>query len=49
MTPNLQRMHQMREEVLSSAGAQDMDTGGYELSDLDEVEFYWENPQLGGR
>ena len=37
----------MRDEVLSSVGAQDMDTSGYQVSaDLDDVEFYWENDQL---
>ena len=37
----------MRDEVLSSVGAQDIDTSGYEVSaDLDDVEFYWENDQL---
>ena len=37
---------EMRNEVLSSAGAQDMDTSGYQVSDLDGFEFYWENDQL---
>ena len=32
----------MRDEVLSSVGAQDMDTSGYHVSDLDDVDFYWE-------
>ena len=32
--------------MLSSVGAQDMDTSGYQVSDLDDVEFYWENDQL---
>ena len=38
----------MRDEVRSSVGAQDVDTGGYQVSsaDLDDVEFYWENDQL---
>ena len=36
----------MREESLSSVGAQDMDTRGYQVSDLGDVEFYWENAQL---
>ena len=30
---------EMREEVLSSVGAQDTDTSGYELSDLEDIEF----------
>ena len=45
-TPNQQRTHEMRDEVPSSVGAQDMDTSGYQLSDLDDVEFYWENAQV---
>ena len=48
VTPNQQRTHEMREEVLSSAGAQEgFDTSKYQVSaDLDDVEFYWENDQL---
>ena len=37
---------EMKDEVRSSVGAQDMDTSGYQVSDLDDVEFYWENDQL---
>ena len=40
----------MRDEVLSSVGAQnmqDMDTSWYQVSaDLDDFEFYWESDQL---
>ena len=36
----------MTEELLSKLGAQDKDTNGYQLSDLDDVDFYWENDQL---
>ena len=39
MTPNQQGTFEMREEVLSSVGAQDTDTSGYELSDLKDIEF----------
>ena len=43
VTPNQQGTHELRDEVLSSVGAQEMDTIGYEVSaDLDDVEFYWE-------
>ena len=42
VTPNQQGTIEMRDEVISSVGAQDMDTSGYRLSDLDDVEFYWE-------
>ena len=36
----------MREEVLSSVGAQDLDTSSYQVSDLEDIEFYWEHSQL---
>ena len=37
---------EMKDEVLSGVGKQDMDTIGYQVSDLDDVKFYWENDQL---
>ena len=45
VTPNQQGTHEMRDEMLSSVGAQEgLDTSGYQLSAyLDDVEFYWEN------
>ena len=36
----------MREEILSSVGAQDTDRSGYELSDLEDIEFSWEDPAV---
>ena len=33
----------MREEVLSSVEVQDTNTRGYELSDLEGIEFSWED------
>ena len=36
----------MREEVLSSAGVQNLDTSSYQVSDLGDIEFNWENSQL---
>ena len=36
----------MRDEVLSSVRAQDLDTSSYQLNDLKDIEFNWENPQL---
>ena len=46
VTPNQQGTHEMRDEVLSNVGAQDTDTGGYQVSaDLDNVEFYWQIDQ----
>ena len=46
ITPNQQGTLEMREEVLSSVGAQDTDTSGYELSDLEDIEFSWEDPAV---
>ena len=46
ITPNQLGTFEMREEVLSSVGAQDTDTRGYELSDLEEIEFSWEDPAV---
>ena len=36
----------MREKVLSGVGAQDTDTSGYELSDLEDIDFNWEDPAV---
>ena len=49
VTPNQQGTHEMRDDVLSSVGAQKgLDTNWYRVSpaDLDDVVFYWENDQL---
>ena len=46
ITPNQQGTFEMREEVLSIVGAQDTDTSGYELSDLEDIEFSWEDPAV---
>ena len=35
-----------RRTVISSLGAQDTDTRGYELSHLEDLEFSWEDPAL---
>ena len=47
-TPNQQGTHEMRDEVLSSVGAQHMDTSVYQVSAacLDDVDFYCGNDQL---
>ena len=37
---------EMRDEVLSSVGAQDLETSSYQVSDLEDIEFNWENSQL---
>ena len=46
ITPNQQGTFEMRKEVLSSVGAQDTDTSGYELSDLEDIKFSWEDPAV---
>ena len=46
ITPNQEGTMEMRDEVLSSVGAQDLDTSSYQVSDLEDVEFNWENSQL---
>ena len=48
VTPNQQGTHAMRDEVLSSVGAQEgLETSRYQVSaDLDDVDFYWESNQL---
>ena len=48
VTPNQRETYEKRDEVLSSVGPQNMDTGWYQVSaaDLGDVEFYWENDQL---
>ena len=46
ITPNQQGTFEMREEVLSSVVAQDLDTNSYQVSDLEDIEFNWENSQL---
>ena len=45
-TPNQVGTMDMRDEVLSSVGAQDLDTSSYQVSDLEDIEFNWENSQL---
>ena len=37
---------ELRDEVLSSMGAQDMVTSSYQVSDLEDIEFNWENSQV---
>ena len=43
ITSNQEGTIEMREEVLSSVGAQDLDTSIYQVSDLEDIEFNWEN------
>ena len=44
--PNQEGTMEMRYEVLSSVGAQELDTSSYQVSDLEDIEFNWENSQL---
>ena len=46
ITPNQEGTIEMRKEVLSSVGAQDLDTSSYQVSNLEEIEFIWEGSQL---
>ena len=46
ITQNQEGAMEMRDEVLSSVGAQDLDTSSYQVSDLEDREFKWENSQL---
>ena len=46
ITPNHEGTMEMREEILSSVGAQDLDTSSYQVSDLEDIEFNWEDSQL---
>ena len=46
ITPNQEGTMEMRGEVLSSVGAQDLDTSSYQVSDLEYTEFNWDNSQL---
>ena len=45
-TPNQEGTMELREEILSSVGAQDLDTSSYQVSDLEDIEFNWEDSQL---
>ena len=46
ITPNQEGTMEMRDEVLSSVGARDLDTSSHQVSDLEDIEFNWENSQL---
>ena len=46
INPNQDGTMEMRDEVLSSVGAQDMNSSSYQVSDLEDTEFNWENSQL---
>ena len=42
ITENQKGTMEMKEEVLSSVGAQDLNTSSYQVSDLKDIEFNWE-------
>ena len=46
ITQNQEGTLEMTDEVNSSVGAQDLDTSSYQVSDLEDIEFNWENSQL---
>ena len=46
ITPNQEGTKEMRDEVLSSVGAQDLDTSSYQVSNLEDIEFNWEDSHL---
>ena len=46
LTPNQQGTMQSQVEVLSCVVAQDMNTSGFQVSDLVDTEFDWEDPNL---
>ena len=46
ITPNQQETMELLDEVLSSEGAQNKNTSGYRMSDLKDIDFYWESPNL---
>ena len=46
ITPNQEGTIEIREEVLSSVGAQDLNNSRYQVSDHEDREFNWEYSQL---
>ena len=46
ITPGQHGTIEMREEVLSNVGAQDLHTSSYQFTDLEDIEFNWENSHL---
>ena len=45
ITQNQEGTREMRDEVLSSEGAEDLEASSYQVSDLEDIEFNWENSQ----
>ena len=46
ITQNQEGTMEMRDEVLSSVDAQDLDTSSYQVSDLEDIELNWEKSQM---
>ena len=46
ITSNQQGTFEKREELISSVGAQDLNTSNYQLTDLEDIDFNWESSQL---
>ena len=46
ITQNQEGTKELRDEVLSSLGAQDLDASSYQVSDLEDIEFNWGKSQL---
>ena len=44
--PKQEGTMEMTDEILSSVGAQHLNTSSYQVSDLEDIEFNWENSQL---
>ena len=46
ITQNQEGTMEMRDEVLAIVEAQDLDTSSYQVSDLEDIEFNWEDSKL---
>ena len=46
VTENQEGTMEMRDEVLSSVVAHDLDSSSYQVSDLEDIEFNWEISQM---
>ena len=44
--PNEERTNEMQDDVVPCVGAQGMETNGYRVSDLEDIEFHWEDTNL---
>ena len=47
ITLNQLGLFELREVVFAIAGAKHMNTSSYELSNLGDIDFFWENSQVG--